>query len=74
LVEKSFMGGIVFAKVGDRIVVRGHKVGQSDRYCAVVEVHNVDGGPPYVVQWDDNDHQELYFPGSDSVVISGDSP
>ncbi len=63
----------MFAKVGDRIVVRGHKAGQPDRHCVVLEVHDEEGAPPYVVQWDDSDHQELYFPGSDAAVNSSDS-
>lgn len=62
----------MFAKVGDRILVRGHRMGQADRHCLVLEVHNEQGEPPYVVQWDDSDHHDLYFPGSDATVISSD--
>lgn len=59
----------MFAKVGDRIVVRGHKMGQPDRHCVVLEVRDEHGGPPYVVQWDDSDHHQLYYPGSDASVL-----
>lgn len=38
------------AQVGDRIVVKGHRVGDPDRDCEVLEVRGEDGGPPYVVQ------------------------
>jgi hypothetical protein len=55
------------ANVGDRIVVRGHQVGDSDRRGEIVEVHGADGAPPYVVRWSDG-HQGLYFPGSDATV------
>lgn len=48
-------------------------MGQADRHCLVLEVHDEHGAPPYVVQWDDSDHHDLYFPGSDATVISGDS-
>jgi len=55
------------ANVGDRIVVRGHQVGDADRRGEIVEVHGADGAPPYVVRWSDG-HQGLFFPGSDATV------
>jgi hypothetical protein len=55
-------------KVGDRLVVRGHHVGQPDRDGEIIEVRGKDGGPPYVVRWDDTGHETLFFPGSDAVV------
>lgn len=56
------------ASVGDRIVIRGHRVGQAIRDCEVVEVRGSGGGPPYVVRWEDSDHDSLFFPGPDAVV------
>lgn len=56
------------ASVGDRIVIKGHRVGEPDRDCEVLEVHGPDGGPPYLVQWEDADHASLFFPGSDATV------
>lgn len=56
------------ASVGDRIVIRGHRVGQAVRDCEVVEVRGSGGGPPYVVRWEDSDHDSLFFPGPDAVV------
>jgi hypothetical protein len=56
------------ASVGDRIIVKGHRVGEPDRDCKVLEVRGPDGGPPYLVQWEDNGHEALYFPGSDAEV------
>jgi hypothetical protein len=56
------------ASVGDRIVVRAHHLGEPNRDCEVLEVHGADGGPPYVVRWDDTGHEALYFPGADAVV------
>jgi len=58
------------ANVGDRIVVRGHQVGDGDRRGEIVEVHGADGAPPYVVRWSDG-HQGLFFPGSDATVEHG---
>lgn len=55
------------AKMGDRIVVRGHQVGDGDRRGEIVEVQGADGAPPYVVRWSDG-HEVLFFPGSDATV------
>jgi len=63
----------MFAKVGDRILVRGHRMGQADRRCVILKIDHEDGEPPYVVQWDDSEREDLYFPGSDATVISSDS-
>ena len=56
------------ASVGDKIVIKGHCVGEHDRDCVIHEVRGADGGPPYVVQWEDSDHDTLFFPGPDAVV------
>ena len=56
------------ATIGDRIVVQGHHTGQPVRICQVTEVRGPDGGPPYLVRWDDTDHETLYFPGNDATV------
>ena len=56
------------AEVGDRIIVRGHHVGQPVRACQVLEVRGSGGGAPYLVQWDDSGHETLFFPGSDATV------
>lgn len=61
------------AKPGDTILIRGHAVGRKERKGTIVEVRGDDGGPPYVVHWLDDPHEEphdvLFFPGSDSDVI-----
>ena len=56
------------AKVGDRIVIKGHRVGEHDRDCEVLEVHGPDGGAPFLVRWGDTGHESLFFPGSDASV------
>jgi hypothetical protein len=55
------------ASVGDRIVIKGHKVGDADRDCEVLEVRGPTGGPPYLVRWESG-HEGLFFPGSDAIV------
>lgn len=56
------------ASVGDRIVIRGHRIGEPDRDCEVLEVHGADGGPPFRVRWGDTGHEALFFPGPDAMV------
>lgn len=55
------------ASVGDRIVVKGHRVGEPDRDCEVLAVAP-GGEPPYIVRWGDSGQQALFFPGSDAFV------
>ena len=57
------------ADVGNKIVVRGRKVGDRSREGVIVAVQGADGGPPYLVEWSDQpDEQHLYFPGSDALI------
>lgn len=58
------------AKVGDHIVVPGHRVGQATRTAVVLECCGEGGAPPYRVRWEDDGHEGLYFPGSDAVVTA----
>lgn len=55
------------ASVGDRLLVHGHVVGQSDRQGEIIEVRGPDGSPPYVVRFDDG-HETLVYPGPDAVI------
>jgi hypothetical protein len=56
------------ARVNDRIVVENTQIGGARRVGIVVEVHGRDGAPPYLVEWEDNEHQTLLFPGPDARV------
>lgn len=56
------------ARVGDRLVIKGHKVGNLDKDAEILEVRGHDGGPPYLVRWSDDGHEALVFPGSDAVI------
>ena len=55
------------AIVGDRLHVRGHKVGQQDHSAEIIEVRGKDGAPPYMVRFPDG-HESLVFPGADASV------
>ena len=55
------------AATGDRLRVRGHIVGQSERIGEIVEVRGAGGEPPYLVRFDDG-HTSLVFPGPDAVI------
>ena len=56
------------ASAGDRVVVRATHVDEPNRDGEVLEVRRPDGEPPWVVQWSDNGHRSLFFPGPDTVV------
>ncbi|MDJ0770563.1 MAG: DUF1918 domain-containing protein [Ilumatobacter sp.] len=56
------------AAVGDRLIVRGHRVGEPQREAEVIEVRGDEGGPPYVVRWTENGHEGLFFPGTDAYI------
>jgi len=56
------------ATIGDKIVVRGHHVGDQDREAVILDVEGSDGGPPYRVRWSDDGHEGVFFPGPDADV------
>ena len=53
--------------VGDRLVIKGHHVGEPDRDAEILDVHGIDGGPPYRVRWDEK-HESILYPGPDAVI------
>ena len=55
------------AEVGDRIVIRSHRIGESIRDAEVLAT-GPDGEPPFQVRWGDTGHEALFFPGSDAFV------
>jgi hypothetical protein len=58
------------ASVGDHIIVASPAVDGPVRDGEIVELHNADGSPPYVVRWSDTGHTGLFFPGADAHVTS----
>jgi hypothetical protein len=56
------------ASVGDRIVVIPSREGQPPRDGRILEVRNEDGSPPYLIEWSDNGHKALCYPGGDAHI------
>ena len=56
------------AKVGDRIVIHAHRIGEPNRDCEVLDVRGPNGQPPFLVRWSDSGHESLFFPGTDASV------
>jgi hypothetical protein len=56
------------ATKGDRLVIKGHHIGEPDRDAEILEVKGKKGEPPFVVQWSDTGHIALFFPGPDAFV------
>jgi hypothetical protein len=71
--QSSTLSGRRRAQPGDLIVIRSHKVGRKERTGRIIDARGDDGGPPYLVQWHDDPHDEphevLFFPGSDADVV-----
>jgi Domain of unknown function (DUF1918) len=59
----------VNARVGDRLVVSGHRVGEGERSGEIVEVRGPEGTPPYRVRWASGDESVVY-PGSDYRIVA----
>ena len=56
------------AHAGDRLVVKGHRVGVLQRDAEILEVRGTHGSSPYLVRWSDDGHESLVFPGPDAAV------
>ncbi|MEV5966773.1 DUF1918 domain-containing protein [Kribbella sp. NPDC051952] len=61
--------GQVKAAPGDHVVVEGNHVSAHRRQGEIVEVHDPDGAPPYLVHWSDTDSESLFFPGPDAHIV-----
>lgn len=56
------------AKVGDRLVVESRSAETHRHEGEIVAVQGENGGPPYVVRWQDG-HEGLTYPGPDAHVV-----
>ena len=55
------------AAVGDRLHIQGKVVGMQEHTAVVVETRGKDGGPPYLVRYDDG-HESLVYPAADAWI------
>jgi hypothetical protein len=55
------------ACTGDRIVITGHRIGEPDRDCEVLDARGPDDTAPFVVRWGDP-QEALFFPVPDAFV------
>jgi hypothetical protein len=54
-------------RVGDLVVVEGHRVGQGRRIGEILEVLGEPGREHYRVRWD-ADRESVFYPSSDSTI------
>jgi hypothetical protein len=62
------------AAKGDRLVVRGHRIGEPERDAEILEVLGDDGAPPYLVRWSDDGRVSRVYPSSDIYVEHFEHP
>lgn len=56
------------ASAGDRLVIKGHRLGEPSRDAEILEVLGAEGAPPFRVRWSDTGREGVLFPGTDAVV------
>jgi hypothetical protein len=56
------------AKPGDRLVIRGHRVGDHEKSAEILEVRGTKEDPSYLVKWAADGHEAVIYPGSDAVI------
>ncbi len=58
----------MYARKGDRIVIRNPHPDGPIRDAEVLEVEHQDGSPPYRVRWSDTGQETFIYPASDAYV------
>ena len=56
------------AEPGDRLIIKGHHVGEPPRDAEILEVLGDAGAPPFVVRWEDDGRVTECFPAEDAEV------
>ena len=56
------------ARSGDRLVIRGHSLGEPDRDAEILEALGDDGAPPFRVCWQEDGHESEIFPVTDACI------
>ena len=57
------------AQVGDELVVDSMHAGEEPRKGEILDLRIEDGREHYMIRWDDNGHESLFFPGPTSHVL-----
>jgi hypothetical protein len=57
------------ANVGDKLVILSKHLDLPAKEGEILEVRGTDGGPPFLVRWEDGGHEALVFPGPDADVV-----
>lgn len=55
------------ASPGDRVTIHGHHQGEHARDGEIIEIQGEEGGPPYLVRWEDG-HVSSLYPSSDVLI------
>jgi uncharacterized protein DUF1918 len=64
----SMNHSVLHAAPGDRLVIRGHHVGEPSHDAEILETLGQDGAPPYLVRWEDDGRVSRIYPSSDAYV------
>ena len=57
------------AKPGDWVVIHAHTIREHERTGLILEVLGSPGHERYRVRWDE-EHESIYYPGSDTTIQS----
>lgn len=60
------------AAPGDWLMIEGTHVSDRKRHGLIVEVHGPDGGPPYLVRWDDTDAETVVVPSAGAHILTAE--
>lgn len=67
IVDETTEEANLSVKPGDRLVIKGHRVGEAERDAEILEIKGEGETTRYLVKWADG-HEGWVYPGSDAVV------
>ena len=67
IVDETTEEANLSVKPGDRLVIKGHRVGEVERDAEILEIKGEGETTRYLVKWSDG-HEGWVYPGSDAVV------
>jgi hypothetical protein len=60
------------AAPGDLLVIEGTHLNDRKRHGLILEVHGPDGGPPYLVRWDDSATESVVIPTAGAHILTAE--